>query len=286
MVKEITLSEINEGDVIVHNDPYRGGLHTPEHTMFKPIFVDGELMGFAVAIGHFVEVGGMVPGGFPGEATEIFHEGLRVPPVKIKKRGDDVVEVWKLMLANVRTPRQNYGDIRAMISAVDLGEARLKELIGKYGRETFHRTVTDLMDYSEARMRAEIGAFPDGCYRFEDGLRGRRHRGQGVHHPLRGACAGRRGGDRLHRLLVPGPGAHQRHPGRCLVGLLQRHAASHRPDNPQELRLLPPDPGHRPCRHRDERELSGLRGRRQYRDPPAHRRHHPRRDGAGRRPIA
>ena len=77
----------------------------------------------------------MVPGGFPGEATEIFHEGLRVPPVKIKKRGDDVVEVWKLMLANVRTPRQNYGDIRALISAVDLGEARMKELIGKYGRK-------------------------------------------------------------------------------------------------------------------------------------------------------
>ena len=170
MVKEISLSEIDEGDVIVHNDPYRGGLHTPEHTMFKPFFVEGELMGFAVAIGHFVEVGGMVPGGFPGEATEIFHEGLRVPPVKIKKRGEDVVEVWKLMLANVRTPRQNYGDIRAMISAVDLGEARMKELIGRYGRETFRRTVTDLMDYSEARMRAEIGAFPDGCYRFEDGL--------------------------------------------------------------------------------------------------------------------
>ena len=170
MVKEISLSEIHEGDVIVHNDPYRGGLHTPEHTMFKPIFVDDELMGFAVAIGHFVEVGGMVPGGFPGEATEIFHEGLRVPPVKIKKRGEDVVEVWKLMLANVRTPRQNYGDIRAMISAVDLGETRMKELIGKYGRETFQRTVLDLMDYSEARMRAEIRAFPDGCYRFEDGL--------------------------------------------------------------------------------------------------------------------
>ena len=170
MVKEISLAEIHEGDVIVHNDPYRGGLHTPEHTMFKPVFVEGELMGFAVAIGHFVETGGMVPGGFPGEATEIFHEGFRVPPVKIKKRGEDVVEVWKLMLANVRTPRQNYGDIRALISAVDLGEDRLKELIGKYGREAFRQTVTDLMDYSEARMRAEIAAFPDGCYRFEDGL--------------------------------------------------------------------------------------------------------------------
>ena len=118
MVKEI--AKIEPGDVIVHNDPYRGGLHTPEHTMFKPIFVDDELMGFVVSIGHFVEVGGMVPGGFPGEATEIFHEGLRVPPVKLIKRGNDVPEVWKLLLANVRTPRGNYGDLRALISAVDM----------------------------------------------------------------------------------------------------------------------------------------------------------------------
>ena len=168
MVKEIT--NIEPGDVIVHNDPYRGGLHTPEHTMFKPIFVGDELMGFAVSIGHFVEVGGMVPGGFPGEATEIFHEGLRVPPVKLVKRGKDVPEVWKLMLANVRTPRGNYGDLRALISAVDMGEKRLVELIEKYGKETFRQTVSDLMDYSESRMRAEIAAFADGRYTFEDCL--------------------------------------------------------------------------------------------------------------------
>jgi N-methylhydantoinase B len=79
-LKEIPLSEIEEGDVILHNDPYRGGLHTPEHTFFKPIFADGQLMGFAVAIGHIAEVGGMAPGGFCGEATEIFHEGIRIPP--------------------------------------------------------------------------------------------------------------------------------------------------------------------------------------------------------------
>ena len=69
MVKEIPLEEIDEGDVIVHNDPFRGGLHTPEHTVFKPIFFDGEIVAFAVCVGHFVEVGGIAPGGFPGEAT-------------------------------------------------------------------------------------------------------------------------------------------------------------------------------------------------------------------------
>ena len=168
MIKEIPLSEMSEGDVVIHNDPYRGGLHTPEHTVFKPIFVEDKIIAFSVCVGHFVEVGGMVPGGFPGEATEIFHEGLRVPPIKIIKEGKDVPEVWKMMLANVRTPRGNYGDMRALISAVDLGEKRLKSLIEKYGAQTFESTVQDLMDYSEKRMRAELEIFKDGKYTFID----------------------------------------------------------------------------------------------------------------------
>ena len=167
-LQEIPVSEIEEGDVILHNDPYRGGLHTPEHTFFKPIFVGGELMGFAVAIGHIQEVGGMVPGGFCGEATEIFHEGLRVPPVKIKKRGADNVEVWKLLLANVRTPRVNYGDLRALIAAVDIGAARAAQVIMKYGKTVFREAIHDLLDYSECRMRAELESIPDGIYGFED----------------------------------------------------------------------------------------------------------------------
>lgn len=165
---EVPLSEIEPGDVLIHNDPYRGGLHTPEHTLFCPVFVDGELVAFTVAIGHVAEVGGMVPGGFPAEATEIFHEGIRVPPVKIKRRGEDVVEVWKLWLANVRTPRYNYGDMRAMISGVELGAQRLAEVVRKYGREVFKQTCADLMDYAEKRMRAEIAGFPDGVYHFVD----------------------------------------------------------------------------------------------------------------------
>jgi N-methylhydantoinase B len=167
-LQEIPLEEIEPGDVIVHNDPYRGGLHTPEHTLFCPVFVDGELMAFTVAIGHIAEVGGMVPGGFAAEATEIFHEGIRVPPVKIKKRGEDVSEVWKLWLANVRTPRYNYGDMRALISGVEVGSARLEQVIRKYGRDSFRIICADLMDYSEARMRAEIAEIPDGKYSFTD----------------------------------------------------------------------------------------------------------------------
>jgi len=167
-VREMEKEGIDEGDIVVHNDPYRGGLHTPEHTFFKPIFVDGELMGYAVSIGHIAEVGGMVPGGFCGEATEIFHEGIRVPPVKLKRKGVDNDDVWKLLLANVRTPRYNYGDLRALISAVDLGERRMKEIFAKYGTAKVVETVSDLLDYSERRMRAELAEIPDGTYTFLD----------------------------------------------------------------------------------------------------------------------
>ncbi len=166
--QEIPHEDIEPGDVILHNDPYRGGLHCPEHTFFKPFFDGDELLGFAVCIGHVAEIGGMVPGAFCGEATEIFHEGMRVPPVKIKKAGKDVDEVWKLLLANTRTPRQNYGDLRAMIGSVDLGVDRIGQIVWKYGREVFKDTCEDLMDYAERRMRAELSAFPDGKYSFHD----------------------------------------------------------------------------------------------------------------------
>src|SRR5690625_349274 len=133
-IKEIPVSEMKPGDVILHNDPYRGGLHTPEHTKFKPIFIGGEVSGYAVVIGCLAEIGGMTPGGFAGEATEVYQEGLQIPPVKIIEEGKDNEAIWKILLANVRTPRHNYGDLRALISAVDLGERRLTELVNKYGK--------------------------------------------------------------------------------------------------------------------------------------------------------
>lgn len=167
-LKEIDLDALREGDVILHNDPYRGGLHTPEHTFFKPIFLDGELQAWAVAIGHITEVGGMTPGGFAGEATDIFQEGLRVPPIKIKNAGVDNLDIWKLLLANVRTPRTNYGDLRALIAAVDLGEHQMLAVLRKYGPQAVQTIVSDLLDYAERRMRAELETIPDGIYSFED----------------------------------------------------------------------------------------------------------------------
>ncbi|MBB2932596.1 hydantoinase B/oxoprolinase family protein [Paraburkholderia silvatlantica] len=167
-LKELDMDDLAPGDVILHNDPYRGGLHTPEHTFFKPIFVDAELVGWAVAIGHIAEVGGMAPGGFCGEATDIFQEGIRIPPVKLKTKGKDNRDIWKLLLANVRTPRTNYGDLRALIAAVDLGEQQMQGVFEKYGKERVRQNVSDLLLYSERRMRAELEAIPDGIYTFVD----------------------------------------------------------------------------------------------------------------------
>ncbi|OBR46279.1 hydantoinase B/oxoprolinase family protein [Paraburkholderia tropica] len=167
-MQEIDLQSLKEGDVILHNDPYRGGLHMPEHTFFKPVFVNQKIVGIAVCIGHIAEIGGSVPGAFSGESTEIFHEGYRVPPVMIRREGKDVEDVWKLLLANTRTPRTNFGDLRAMIAAVDLGERRLADTVRKYGEDVFLQNCDDLMNYSERRMRAEIAAFSDGSYSFDD----------------------------------------------------------------------------------------------------------------------
>ncbi len=159
-----------------------------------------------------------------------------MPPVKIKKRGEDNDEVWKLLLANVRTPRENYGDFRALISAVDLGERRLIEVIRKYGKETFRRCCEDLLDYSEKRMRAELAAFPDGHYHFEDCMED-----DGIDdRPYKIVVATHIQGDEI---IVDFTGSDKQARGAINatlgvdpVGQLQRHPALHRPIDPEELR--------------------------------------------------
>ena len=168
-------------------------------------------MGFAVCIGHIAEIGGMVPGAFCGEATEIFHEGLRVPPVKIRKAGKDVEEVWKLLLANTRTPRQNFGDLSAMIGCVDLGVSRIVEIVKKYGKNVFTETCEDLKDYAERRMRAELRLVPGRQIQLRGRHRERRHREQEIHRGDRHPRERRRAGGRLQPQLRAGQGTDQRH---------------------------------------------------------------------------
>ena len=266
-VKEIPLETLEPGDVICHNDPYRGGLHCPEHTLIKPVFVDDEIMGFAMTIGHLQEIGGMVPGAFAGEATEIFHEGMRVPPVKIMSRGEDVEEVWKLLLANVRTPRYNYGDLRALIAGVDVGERGPREDDPQVwqGAVPPQRARPDgLLREPHARgNRRHHGR----CLPLPGRGRGRRYREQALYDQGGRPHSGRRGGHRLFRHLAAGAGPDQRDPGRIVLCRLQRHPAGHRRDHPEELGLFPPDPRGLAARHLAQRRLSGARGRRQHRNP-------------------
>lgn len=163
-IKDIGLDNLFPGDVIFHNDVYRGGTHLPEFTMIKPIFASGELVALASNIAHHVDVGGKSPGGFPGDATDVFMEGFRLPPVKLFDRGKIDRNIWKIYLSNVRTPRNSYGDTNAMYSSMLIAERRIQELVQKYGLETLRACMEEIKDYSERRMREEIAAIPDGIY--------------------------------------------------------------------------------------------------------------------------
>jgi N-methylhydantoinase B/oxoprolinase/acetone carboxylase alpha subunit len=114
------------------------------------------------------EPGAKTPGGLSGDATEVFQEGLLLPPVKIKQRGVDVPDVWKIILANHRTPKVTFGDFRAMMASVDLAETRMTELLDTYGEELVREAAAELLTIAEKRMRAEIRSIPNGVYTFED----------------------------------------------------------------------------------------------------------------------
>lgn len=167
-LEELGVESFEPGDVVLHNDPYRGGAHIPEHSVIRPVFHGGELFGFVANVGHLAEIGGMAVGSFAADATEVFQEGLRIPPIKIVKRDEHDMELWQLIMANHRTPRNTWGDLNAQIGSLRVAERRMHELLDRYGRELVDQAADELMDYSERWMRAEIEAIPDGVYGFEE----------------------------------------------------------------------------------------------------------------------
>jgi N-methylhydantoinase B len=160
--------ELNEGDQIVVNDPYHGGSHLPDITLIRPIFYDTELVGYAVNRAHHADVGGMTPGSMPGNSTEIFQEGLIIPPCKLLTRGKENADIFDFIKANTRTPVERAGDIRAQIAANNLGAMRMTEHIQKYGVDTYTEFAASIIEYSEKRMRHAITKIPDGTYTAED----------------------------------------------------------------------------------------------------------------------
>lgn len=167
-VEELGEDSFEPGDVIVHNDPYRGQCHMPEHMFMKPVFLDGKIIGYAANIAHIAEIGGMAVGSFASTATEIFQEGLRLPPVKIMSRGEYVKDVWRIVMANHRTPDTTWGDFHALLGSLTTAERRLQEVVGKLGLELFEQITDNLIDHAEKWMRSEIKKLPNGIYKFED----------------------------------------------------------------------------------------------------------------------
>jgi N-methylhydantoinase B/oxoprolinase/acetone carboxylase alpha subunit len=161
---DVGLDNIHPGDVLMHNDAYRGGTHLPEFTMIRPIHVGDELVGFAANIAHHVDIGGKSAGGFPGDATDVFMEGFRLPIMKLYERGEPNRDVWRVYLANTRLPVNAYGDLHAMYSSLLIAQRRIVELVERYGVETYLGALDEALDYSERLMRAEIRNIPDGVY--------------------------------------------------------------------------------------------------------------------------
>lgn len=168
IVTEVGRESFGEGDVYVHNDPYRGGSHIPEHLVVTPVFHDGEIQAFVGAIAHWVEVGGMAPGSFAATAEDIYQEGLRLPPVRLFRAGEPVEDVWKIVLANHRTPNTTWGDMNAMIGSLNVGVRRLRQLFEERGLATVLASFPLLQDYAEEWLREQIRALPDGEYTGED----------------------------------------------------------------------------------------------------------------------
>ncbi len=162
--------DIHEGDVILINDPYSGGTHLNDVAVICPVFVGGELVLFPAIRAHWADVGGMTPGSLSGTSTEIFQEGVRIPPIKIYERGRLVRGVADLMFANMRVEPERRGDLQAMIETCRTAERRIHEMAAKFGMATLGEAIVRILDRTEAQIRDLIGRIPDGSYVYEDYL--------------------------------------------------------------------------------------------------------------------
>jgi N-methylhydantoinase B len=175
-VREKFGDDVHPGDVFLHNDPYTGGTHLNDVAMIHPLFADGGLFVFPVVRAHWGDVGGMSPGSLSGGATEIFQEGVRIPPVRIVDRGRPNRAALDLLFANMRGPRERQGDFAAMVGTCRKAAERVEGLAARYGVPTVRAAVALLLDRAEARMRSRIRELPDGEYVYEAHLESGRTR--------------------------------------------------------------------------------------------------------------
>lgn len=163
---------IRDGDVFMTNDPYEGGTHTCDIALIKPIFIGTRLEAFAIAVAHWVEVGGSVAGSISPDAREIYQEGVRFPGVRVCRDDRLQQDIVELIRINVRLPTMALGDLNAELAAVRIADTRLKEIYAKYGADAVHETYRHILQTSERLSRAAVRALPDGVYRAEDWIDG------------------------------------------------------------------------------------------------------------------
>jgi N-methylhydantoinase B len=159
--------EVEPGDVFIHNDPYHGGSHLPDVNVVAPAFFGERLLGFGCVRAHWPDIGSATPGSY-GAVTEIYGEGLRLPPVRLYRDGRPDPDIERIIFANVRTPGERQGDLRAQVAANRRGGQRLEALARKYGADDLLRIMDEMLDYSERMMRAALRTLPDGESSFAD----------------------------------------------------------------------------------------------------------------------
>jgi N-methylhydantoinase B len=162
--------EIAAGDVFIFNDPYLGGTHLPDVKLVAPFFHEGQPLFLLGTAGHWADIGGASPGSFSPRATDILQEGMRIPPIRIARRGEPVTDVRDLLLGNTRLPLFQSGDIEAQLNVLRVADERLRQLLGRYGADTIRLCVAELRRRSEAEVRSHLSALPDGTYEFVDHL--------------------------------------------------------------------------------------------------------------------
>lgn len=158
----IPLEQWQDGDVIVTNDPYSGGQHLPDIQTFRPVFVDGRRVAIVGTLCHHVDVGGGAAGSYYADATEIFHEGIRIPPLRLVDKGVLNSGVFEMLLHNLRQPDETRGDLNAQIAALGIGERAVARMARKFGTAALTAAMAAILDGSEAMMRAALKALPDG----------------------------------------------------------------------------------------------------------------------------
>ena len=266
-VRTYGADNLGPGDVLVTNDPHPSGVHLNDVSLISPVHHEGELIGYVANLAHHVDVGGGAPASI-GAFQEVFQEGVIMPPVKLVANGVIVKDVFKLILAQIRSKHETAGDFRAQIAANATGVRRVTALVDRHGRETILATMAELLEYTERRTRAEIAALPPGVYEAEGSVDNDGYTDDPVRLQRARRDRGRRRSLRHDRLGRPAARARQLDLRDVVLGLRLRAQVPDRPRPARQRRLLPARPPGRPAGDGHELHLA-CAGRRRLGDARA-----------------